>query len=84
MCDGDWEHSYGIKLLSIDNPGWSVEINVEATLAEEVSIAYQLVEKAKDDWYGVSVEKAVFLGIGDPSKLAFLLARFKQLIETGS
>ena len=20
-CDGDWEHSYGVKIESLDNPG---------------------------------------------------------------
>ncbi|MDO7908781.1 Imm53 family immunity protein [Paenibacillus sp. JX-17] len=29
QCDGDWEHSNGIKITSIDNPGWYVEINID-------------------------------------------------------
>ena len=83
QCDGDWEHGYGIKILSTDNPGWSVEINIEGTLAEEMVMPYQLVEQSEQNWHGVSVGKTTFLGIGDPSKLAFLLARFKKLVETG-
>lgn len=23
QCDGDWEHEYGIKIETVDNPGWS-------------------------------------------------------------
>jgi hypothetical protein len=25
-CNGDLEHQYGIKIETLDNPGWSVEI----------------------------------------------------------
>lgn len=30
-CDGDWEHSYGIKIGTLDNPGWSLRINLNGT-----------------------------------------------------
>ena len=22
QCNGDWEHSFGIKIETLDNPGW--------------------------------------------------------------
>jgi hypothetical protein len=30
-CDGDWEHSYGINIYTVDNPGWSVNIELTDT-----------------------------------------------------
>jgi hypothetical protein len=30
-CNGDWEHGRGIHLDTIDNPGWSLSINLEDT-----------------------------------------------------
>jgi hypothetical protein len=30
-CDGEWEHGFGVKIETLDNPGWSVKIDVEAT-----------------------------------------------------
>jgi len=30
-CDGDWEHSYGVKIETLDNPGWRVEIDLKDT-----------------------------------------------------
>lgn len=30
-CDGDWEHYYGIKIDTIDNPGWKVDIDLVDT-----------------------------------------------------
>ncbi len=31
QCNGDWEHSYGVKIQSLDNPGWLVEIDLIET-----------------------------------------------------
>ena len=33
-CDGDWEHTYGVNIGTLDNPGWSVEIDLRDTLLE--------------------------------------------------
>jgi len=27
-CDGAWEHSHGVRLDTIDNPGWRVEVDI--------------------------------------------------------
>jgi hypothetical protein len=26
-CNGDWEHSYGVRVETLDNPGWSLKID---------------------------------------------------------
>ncbi len=31
QCNGEWEHSFGIKIGTIDNPGWEVNIDIEET-----------------------------------------------------
>ncbi len=30
-CNGDWEHSYGIKIDTLDNPGWTLKIDLRET-----------------------------------------------------
>jgi hypothetical protein len=30
-CDGNWEHEHGVKIDTLDNPGWSVVIDLEGT-----------------------------------------------------
>ncbi|GGG05927.1 hypothetical protein GCM10010912_58230 [Paenibacillus albidus] len=37
-CNGDWEHSYGVKIDTVDNPGRSVEINWAETYLEDQPI----------------------------------------------
>jgi len=31
QCDGDWAHEFGIKIGTLHNPGWSVQIDLAET-----------------------------------------------------
>nr|TKK07812.1 hypothetical protein SrhCFBP13529_11555 [Stenotrophomonas rhizophila] len=31
QCDGDWEHSFGIRIDTLDNPGWTVSVDLTDT-----------------------------------------------------
>ena len=31
QCNGDWEHHYGVRVETIDNPGWRVRIDLAET-----------------------------------------------------
>lgn len=30
-CNDDWEHSYGVKIDTLDNPGWTIKIDLRET-----------------------------------------------------
>jgi hypothetical protein len=34
QCDGDWEHSYGVKIDNVDNPGWTLTVDLRDTSLE--------------------------------------------------
>jgi hypothetical protein len=34
QCNGLWEHSSEVKISTLDNPGWAVEIALKGTLFE--------------------------------------------------
>ncbi|MBI2602419.1 MAG: hypothetical protein HYW48_05120 [Deltaproteobacteria bacterium] len=81
MCDGDWEHENGIDIKTCDNPCWSVKIGVLYTTLESVSFKTGLVETSEDDWYNITLKDGLYDAGGDLSKLDFLIARFRQLVE---
>jgi Immunity protein 53 len=31
QCDGDWEHQQGVRIESLDNPGWALDIDLADT-----------------------------------------------------
>lgn len=38
QCDGDWEHSYGVRVETLDNPGWTVRVDLTGTLNEGLKV----------------------------------------------
>lgn len=49
-CDGDWEHGNGIKIGTIDNPGWSLTIDLENTELQEKEFHEIEIDRSSDDW----------------------------------
>ena len=81
QCDGEWEHEYGVKIDTADNPGWSIHINLEYTELEELIYGTPVIENSEDDWYFIKVENSIFYAAGDPTKLELLLWKFRELVE---
>ena len=83
QCDGEWEHLYGVKIDTLDNPGWRVTIDLVYTELENKKYdEYELVNKEDDDdWLFCRVKNGRFEGGGDPSKLEAIIQRFKEWVE---
>ncbi len=80
QCNGDWEHSYGIEIETLDNPGWSVTIDLNETAVVLNNSPYELVEVSENNWYGYSINENIFTASGDPAKLLFLIDLFRKLV----
>lgn len=76
-CDGDWEHSFGIRLETLDNPGWRLQIDLTLTPLE--ALEYEVLkEKSNLDWYSIQVANKRFIGMGGPGNLEDLLRCFLE------
>ncbi len=77
-CDGDWEHYYGIKIDTLDNPGWKLDIDLVDTYLEDVQ--FNTVQIYVDDlnWIHCSVVDGIFRGGGSTDKLEEILKIFRQ------
>jgi Immunity protein 53 len=80
-CNGEWEHSYGVAIGTINKPGWAVSIDLTNTILEGVKVPDHFQEKSANDWMGYSVVENVFEGVGDPSKLERIIEVFKEIAE---
>ncbi len=47
--NGDWEHSFRIRISTLDNPGWSVDINLEDTDLEDRDFAAKKILRSDAD-----------------------------------
>ncbi|MCA8031459.1 MULTISPECIES: Imm53 family immunity protein [Burkholderia] len=69
QCDDVWEHSYGVKISTIDNPGWEVRINgVSGRKLIDIN-----AERDESDWISVTATKEEFVGYGGSSNLKEIL-----------
>jgi hypothetical protein len=78
QCDGDWEHQFGVRIATMDNPDWVVRVDLRNTLLESVTFdAFE--EDAGEEgksWITCRVEKKQFVGMGDPTRLEEIVKRF--------
>jgi hypothetical protein len=86
-CDGDWEHEFGIRIDSLDNPGWWVKIDLRGTGLEHAQFSersYGVVGEAGIDgneWLVCKVVDGLFDGAGGPTKLGEILLVFLSWAE---
>lgn len=78
QCDGDWEHSYGIAIDTLDNPGWSLKIDLNGTAHDGQVMERQTHDLDHGtDWWTCWTENNQFHGAGGPRKLAALIESFR-------
>ncbi|MCB5951010.1 immunity 53 family protein [Enterococcus sp. BWT-B8] len=80
QCDGDWEHLFGIKIDTLDNPGWSVDIDLTDTNLVDASFE-TLDLTGETNWIYCTIRNSKFVGRGDETKLLEILSVFKKWVE---
>ncbi|WP_342477287.1 immunity 53 family protein [Paenibacillus sp. FSL H7-0350] len=78
QCDGEWEHGGGIRINSIDNPGWHVVIALDGLEVEYKQMDVVRVERTDDDWIYCKKQDGCFTGAGGPGNLEEILNIFYQ------
>jgi hypothetical protein len=81
-CDGYWEHLYGIKIGNVDNPGWSLSIDLTDTELESKDFNKIQYDNSDEDWMICRVENNCFEGRGGVKKLEEILIIFKNWSES--
>ena len=82
QCDGNWEHQGGVRIESLDNPGWLVEIKLPHAKEALRNFAQRNEDRSERDWIQCSVSGDTFKGAGGPSNLAEILATFLNWIRS--
>lgn len=75
-CDGAWEHRYGVKIDTLDNPGWMVQIDLVGTPLQGVSFEKIEVLRTENDWIVCRLEGDAFQGDGGVFNLKEILDVF--------
>lgn len=79
QCDGDWEHRFGLSIGTIDNPGWSLKIELTGTECDGRTLD-RITHNCEHelDWWTCWTEDNVFHGASGPLHLRSLLEAFRE------
>jgi hypothetical protein len=84
QCNGDWEHGYGIRLETVDNPGWRLRIDLCGTDAEGLELDRVSVQRTETDWLTYGVEKNEFQAAMGPENLVECVGIFLKWFESSN
>ena len=76
QCDGDWEHTSGIEIGTLDNPGWQVRVDLSGTNLEGREFNRVNVERSDSDWIRAWVEGDSWHAACGPLNLDGAIAAF--------
>jgi hypothetical protein len=82
QCNGDWEHQYGIHIETLDNPGWSLTIDLSGTDADARNLDWVKIERTDDDWVFYRVDRNKFEAAMGPENLAECVGIFLKWFES--
>lgn len=78
QCNEDWEHEWGVKIDTLDNPGWSVRIDLEETDLEGHDFPRQDLKRGMDDWVMAWTSDMAFHAACGPGNLTEALNLFRR------
>ena len=81
QCDGDWEHDEGIAIGTLDNPGWSLRINLVGTELENRQFSPVEDMAPEQNWLRCWLEDGKFHAVGGPTMLAAMIRTFLDWAE---
>ena len=77
QCDGDREHDLGIDIGTLDNPGWTVKIDLKGTGVAGKPLARRELHRSHYDWLVVWRTKGAFEAACGPLNLGEALHTFR-------
>ena len=81
QCDEDWEHSHGVKIDTLDNPGWMLTIDLVDTELASRSMQREIVQRTKENWIQREIGDGKYLACGGPHNLEEMVEAFLSFAE---
>lgn len=82
QCDGVWEHSHGIRIHSLDNPGFIVKVDVGDTRLENTyyqSVDWESSTDLGNEWIACyKTDEKIWIGACSPKQLERVIGLFVE------
>lgn len=76
--DGDWEHQQGVVIDTLDNPGWSVKVDLLGTELEGLEVEMRKWEESEHVWLSWWSSGQAFEAACGPGQLNLALQAFED------
>lgn len=80
QCNGDWEHQHGVRIGTLDNPGWSLDVDLVDTPEADRTKRASIIERSTTDWVFCEVKEGVFSARGGPGNLRDVVRAFMDFV----
>ena len=80
-CDGDWEHDFGIRIQTLDSPGWSISIDLSGTAAAREGFEEAQPRNAGRPGLFVESTGGSFVASCEPLSLRDVMEEFRRFAE---
>jgi hypothetical protein len=83
QCNGVWEHEYGINIDTLDNPGWTVTIDLSYVDCHAIAKeGWKYKREIEDTWVHAKIEGSKFKAACDPMSLNEVIELFlKEVVK---
>ncbi|MCK9488193.1 MAG: immunity 53 family protein [Xanthomonadales bacterium] len=81
QCSGDWEHSHGIRLDTLDNPGWILTVDFIDTKFQDLTVPLKRTDRDGQNWVQYEVTEGRFIGCGGALNLMEIFDCFVRIIR---
>lgn len=81
QCNGEWEHSQGVHLDTLEREGWQLTIDLQGTSAENMPPQKIALDSSGGDWIDCHLSSRRFQGAGDPRKLEQIIGIFRKWVD---
>ncbi|HLP69831.1 MAG TPA: immunity 53 family protein [Rhizobium sp.] len=81
QCADDWHEDHGIRIDTLDNPGWSLKVDLKGTPLCEKDFQELRAERSDRDWITVRKNGDTFEGFCSPKALNEMIRVFLSWAE---
>lgn len=80
-CNGDWERAHGVKITTLENPGWRLKIDLIDSVLQDQEFTYTRIDRSEENWLQAWAQDGVFHAAGGATNLEEMINTFRNWFE---
>ena len=81
QCNDDWEHSFGVRIDTLDNPGWIMKIDLVETELFDRRFERVRTDRSETDWIQSESDGTYYEAAGGALNLIEMIEQFLAWAE---